>query len=93
MHISVYTYIGVQRLQDMCMNVILRDKDRYLCQKVKGSPIHNMIMEHGRKSAFYKPIPLHTGPLTDQSDGNESTQYLCGIGFGVVGSSFLRQSN
>ena len=40
------------------MNVILRDKDRYLCQKVKGSPIHNMIMEHGRKSTFYKPIPF-----------------------------------
>ena len=51
-------------------------------QQELSPALEEEVREHARKKRYYPVIPIRSHPLTGKEDGSDSTQFLCGVGYG-----------
>ena len=71
-------------LRSLSLDVIADHLDKlsdHLQQKLSPA-LEEEAREHARKKRYYPVIPIRSRPLTGKEDGSDSTQFLCGVGYG-----------
>ena len=71
-------------LRSLSLDVIADHLDQLSgCLQQKLSPnLEEEVWEHARKKGYYPVIPIRSRPLVGKEDGSDSTQSLCGVGYG-----------
>ena len=73
-------------LRSLSLDVIADHLDQLsgCLQQVLSPALEEEVREHTRKKRYYPVIPIRSHPLGEKEDGSDSTQSLCGVGYGWV---------